>query len=220
MSSDYSFISKDLNNYLHRISANELDILGQLREETAKLPESVMQISPLQGQFISLIVKSMNVEKALEIGVFTGYSSLCIALALPENGKLIACDIDEKWTSIASRYWKAANVDRKVELKLAPAVESLNALLQSGEEGTFDFAFIDADKESYEIYYEKSLALLRTGGMIMVDNVLWGGNVFDPTHTDASTEAIRKFNEARKQDQRVEISVLPIGDGVTLIRKL
>jgi predicted O-methyltransferase YrrM len=220
MSSDYRIINEEVSRYLLHISLRESDLLKKLREETSKLPRSVMQISPLQGQFMSLILKSIRLNKALEIGVFTGYSSLCIAMALPDNGRLVACDINEEWTAIARRYWKAADVEHKIELRLAPAVDTLNALLDDGQRDSFDFAFIDADKESYEIYYEKTLALLRPGGMMMVDNALWKGYVSDPENTDLETHCIREFNQNRKTDMRVEISLIPVGDGIMLIRKL
>jgi len=219
MASDYRIVNEEVFKYIQSVSLRESDLLSKLREETEKLPESVMQISPLQGQFMSLILKSIRAEKALELGVFTGYSSLCIAMALPDDGKLIACDISEEWTAIARRYWKAANVDHKVDLKLAPAVVTLDELLQEGQQNSFDFAFIDADKENYEIYYEKTLALMRPGGMIMVDNVLWKRHVFDPKNMDVETQFIREFNQNRKFDKRVEISLIPVGDGITLIRK-
>jgi len=220
MSSNYRIVNEKVFNYIQSVSLRESDLLGKLREETAKLPRAVMQISPLQGQFMSLILKSIRAEKALEIGVFTGYSSLCTAMALPDHGKLIACDISEEWTAVARRYWKAANVEHKIDLKLAPAVVTLDKLLQEGQQNSFDFAFIDADKENYEIYYEKTLALMRPGGMIMVDNVLWKRYVFDPENTDVETLFIREFNQKRKFDKRVEISLIPVGDGITLIRKL
>ncbi len=220
MASDYRIVDKKISNYIEDVSLRESSLLCKLREETAKLPRAVMQISPLQGQFMSLILKSIGAEKALEVGVFTGYSSVCIATALPEHGKLIACDINEEWTSIAQKYWQDANIAHKIELRLAPAAKTLDDLLREGHSDSFDFAFIDADKESYETYYEKTLRLIRPGGMIMVDNVLWKGYVFDADNHDEETKFIRTFNENRKTDPRVEISLIPVGDGITLIRKL
>ena len=219
MASNYRIVNQDVYTYIQSVSAVEPDTLRQLREETAQLPRAAMQISPLQGQFMSLILKSINAQTALEIGVFTGYSSLCIAMALPDQGRLVACDISEEWTAVARRYWKAAAIDHKIDLRLAPAVDTLDALLREGRQDAFDFVFIDANKDGYEAYYEKSLALLRPGGMMMVDNVLWKGYVFDPDNRDEETRFIRQFNQNRKGDQRVEISMIPVGDGITLVRK-
>ncbi len=220
MSSDYRIVHENVFKYIQSVSPQELPLLQQLRAETALLPRAVMQINPLQGQFMALIVKSINAVKALEIGVFTGYSSVCIAGALPDHGSLVACDISEEWTNVAKRYWKAAQVEHKVDLRLGPARETLDRMLHNGQRGSFDFAFIDADKELYETYYEQTLALLRPGGMMMVDNVLWKGYVFTPENTEVETECIREFNRRRREDPRVEISMIPVGDGITLIRKL
>ncbi len=219
MASDYRIINDTLFQYIESVSPVEPDLLNRLRQETSELPRGVMQIHPLQGQFMTLLIKSINAVKAIEIGVFTGYSSLCIAEALPEHGMLVACDISKEWTTIAQRYWEAAKIEHKVDLKIAPAVDSLDALLADGHADTFDFVFIDADKESYEHYYERSLRLLRPGGVIMVDNVLWKGLVLDPSHNDIETQCIREFNTKRKHDSRVDVSLLPVGDGVTLLRK-
>ncbi|MBT8339569.1 MAG: SAM-dependent methyltransferase [Desulfatitalea sp.] len=219
MSSTNRVIDTDLSDYLTAVSLREPDLLKKLRAETAAYPNAVMQITPLQGQFISFLIKAICAEKAIEIGVFTGYSSLCIATALPHHGRLVACDINPKWTAVARRYWQAADVAHKIQLRIAPAIETLTMLLDDGQCGTYDFAFIDADKESYEAYYESALALLRPGGLMMVDNVLWKGYVFDPSHTDSETVAIRQFNQNRHQDRRVDISLLPIADGITLVRK-
>lgn len=208
-----------LYDYLLSVSLREPEILKQLREETADHPWVRMQIAPEQGQFMSLLVELIGATKALEIGVFTGYSSLSVALALPTDGQLIACDINQDFTAIACRYWVLAGVADKIDLHLAPALETLDALLESGQAGTFDFVFIDADKTNYGAYYEQSLQLLRVGGLMLVDNVLWGGSVLNTYTEDADTLAIQMFNKNVFQDQRVSISLVPIGDGLTLIRK-
>jgi len=210
-----------LYEYLVSLSVREPELLARLREETAERTgdRRNMQISPEQGQFMGLLAKLTGTRKALEVGVFTGYSSLSVALALPPDGRLVACDVSEEWTSIARRYWQEAGVADKIQLELAPAVETLDALIANGEAGTFDFAFIDADKGNYDTYYERALELIRTGGLIAVDNTLWSGKVADPTVTDADTEAIRAFNEKLHGDERVDLSVLPIADGVSLARK-
>ncbi|HAG82292.1 MAG TPA: SAM-dependent methyltransferase [Cyanobacteria bacterium UBA12227] len=212
-------LDKQLYDYLLSVSLREPDILHQLREETAHHPYGVMQIAPEQGQFMALLVQLLGARKTLEIGVFTGYSSLAIALALPSDGKIVACDVSEDYTTIARRYWEMAGVAHKVDLQLAPALETLDKLLATGEAETFDFAFIDADKENYEGYYERSLQLIRPGGLIMIDNVLWSGRVVDSQVQDESTQAIRNFNEKLHQDQRVILSLVPIADGLTLALK-
>jgi len=212
-------LSPQLHDYLISVSVREPELLTQLREETAKLPMSQMQIAPEQGQFMALLVQLMGVTKALEVGVFTGYSSLIVALALPKNGKLVACDVDEDYTSIARRYWEKAGVSEKIDLHLAPALETLDRLLEDGQAETFDFAFIDADKRNYPNYYEKSLQLVRPGGLIAVDNVLWSGQVADPEDMDKRTEAIREFNQKIHEDDRVTLSLVPIADGLTLALK-
>jgi caffeoyl-CoA O-methyltransferase len=178
-----------------------------------------MQIAPEQGQFMQLLVELIGAKKTLEVGVFTGYSSLAVALALPPDGKVIACDISEQFTSIAREYWKEAGVANKIELNLAPAVKTLERLVAEGQQGTFDFAFIDADKANYDRYYESSLVLLRRGGLIAIDNVLWHSRVIDPSTNDEDTIAIRAINEKLHTDERVTLSLIPIGDGLTLARK-
>jgi predicted O-methyltransferase YrrM len=190
-----------------------------LREETAQLAQRAMQISPEQGQFMALLARLTGARRCLEVGVFTGYSSLATALALPDDGRIVACDVSEEWTSVARRYWQRAGVDHKIDLRLAPASETLDALLAAGNGGTFDFAFIDADKTGYLAYYERALALLRTGGLALIDNTLWSGRVADPEVADADTVALRHFNEVLHRDERVDLSLLPIGDGLTLARK-
>ena len=206
--------------YLVDHSVRDQPVLKALRAETAKLPMSMMQISAEQGQFMALLVKLIGARRTIEVGTFTGYSALVVAQALPPNGKVIACDVSEEFTAIARRYWKKAKVDRKIDLRLAPAIETLDKLLAAGEAGRFDFAFIDADKNNYGAYYERCLKLLRKGGLIAVDNVLWGGEVANPAKTDKDTSAIRALNKKLKGDKRVDISMVPIGDGLTLARKL
>lgn len=212
-------LDTQLYQYLLSVSLRECDILRHLRQETASHPYATMQIAPEQGQFMALLVELIGARKTLEIGVFTGYSSLCVAFALPEDGKIIACDVSEEFTSVARRYWQAAKVEQKIDLRIAPALETLDELLAQGEAESFDFAFIDADKENYQNYYERSLQLIRPGGLIAIDNVLWGGKVADNTIQDKNTQAIREFNQKLQQDQRVSLSVVPIADGLTLARK-
>lgn len=208
-----------LYEYLLSVSLREPEILQQLRQETATLPMAQMQIAPEQGQFMALLVELLGVKKALEVGVFTGYSSLCVALAMPPDGKIIACDVSEEYTAIARRYWQQAGVADKIELHLAPALETLDQLLADGQANSFDFAFIDADKINYEPYYERSLQLVRPGGLIAVDNVLWSGRVANPNTDAPSTKTIQAFNAKLHQDERVSISLVPIADGLTLARK-
>lgn len=211
-------LSDALCVYLRQHSLRETPLLARLREETARDPMARMQIAPEQGQFMQMLVKLIGARRCIEVGVFTGYSSLCTALALPDDGYLLACDIDEKWTAIARRYWEEAGVAHKIELKLAPALDTLDAELNSGRD-CYDFAFIDADKENYLNYYERCLGLLRPGGLIAVDNVLWNGRVADPSDQSVDTVAIRAFNEFVQQDARVDLSLVPIADGLTLARK-
>ena len=208
-----------LYNYLLKNSVREHPVLAMLRAETAKLPQAQMQISPEQGQFMSFLVKLMGAKKTLELGTFTGYSALTVALALPKEGKVIACDISDQFVELAHQHWERAYVSNKVELKIAPASDSLAALIQAGESNSFDFIFIDADKMNYAHYYEQSLILLRPGGIIAVDNVLWGGAVADPHDTTNSTQALQAFNEKLYYDERIELSMVPIGDGLTLALK-
>jgi predicted O-methyltransferase YrrM len=212
-------LERHLYDYLLAVSLREPDILTQLRHETAQLLMDQMQISPEQGQFMALLVKLLGAKKTLEVGVFTGYSSLVTALALPADGKIIACDVSEEFTSIARRYWEKAGIADKIDLRIAPALETLDNLLATWETESFDFAFIDADKGNYENYYERSLQLIRPGGLIAVDNVLWSGKVADSKVQDNQTKKIRAFNQKLHQDSRVTLSVVPIGDGLTLARK-
>lgn len=208
-----------LHDYLLGASLREPELLRRLREETVKMPQSSMQIAPEQGQFMALLAELIGAKNAIEIGTFTGYSSMWVASVLPEGGKLIACDVSEQWTAIARRYWQEAGLEQKVDLRLAPAIETLDALLAEGREGTFDFVFIDADKTNYDNYYERTLRLLRAGGLIAVDNTLWDGKVADPDVQDPDTVAIRALNEKVRDDARVTASLVPIGDGVLLARK-
>ncbi len=208
-----------LNDYFLKVSLREADILRRLREETAATPEAQMQIAPEQGQFMALLVELIGARRTIEVGVFTGYSSLAVALALPADGHIVACDVSEAWTAIARRYWAEAGVAHKIELRLAPALETLDSLIAAGEAGTYDFAFIDAEKTEYADYYERLLRLLRPGGLVAVDNVLWSGSVADPERNDDETNAIRAFNEKLKGDERVTLSMVPIADGLTLARK-
>lgn len=212
-------LTPELYEYLKNNSLHEPEVLQQLRAQTHKMSMSQMQISPEQGQFMRLLIELLNAKKTLDIGVFTGYSSLSVALALPKDGKIIACDMNVEWTKIAKRFWELAGVSDKIELKLAPATETLQALIDNGESNTFDFAFIDADKANYPTYYEQSLILLRPGGLIAIDNVLWSGKVANPAITDRDTAIIRDLNAKIHQDSRVSMSLLPIGDGLTLARK-
>ena len=193
--------------------------MRRLREETASMEQANMQIGPEQGQFMALLVELIGARSVLEVGTFTGYSALAMAVALPENGALVACDVSEEWTAIGRRYWEEAGVGHKIELRLAPALETLDALLAEGRAGTFDFAFIDADKEGYDAYYERALELVRLGGLIALDNTLWEGKVADPAATDVDTEAIRAINAKLVLDERVTLSLIPVGDGLTLARK-
>jgi predicted O-methyltransferase YrrM len=219
MSSTTLGLEDTLLAYLRNHSLREPEVLKQLREETLKLPLGVMQVSPEQGQFMALLVRITGATRIVEIGTFTGYSSLVMALALPDSGKLITCDISEDYTNTARQYWQKAGVADRIELKLAPALETLDALLASGQTGTFDMAFIDADKTEYIGYYERCLQLLNSGGLILVDNVLWGGRVARSEVEDSDTNTLRQFNDLLHQDERIGLSMLPVGDGLTIARK-
>ena len=212
-------LEQNLYDYLLSVSLREPTILSKLRQETAQLPMSQMQISPEQGQFMALLVKLIGAKKTLEVGVFTGYSSLVVALALPTDGKIVACDVSEEFTSIARRYWQEAGVADKIDLHIAPALETLGHLLTTGEAGTFDFAFIDADKGNYDNYYEQCLKLIRPGGLIAIDNVLWSGRVADTEIQDNQTNKIRDLNRKLHEDSRITLSLVPIADGLTLAIK-
>jgi caffeoyl-CoA O-methyltransferase len=212
-------LSDALYDYLLSVSLREPPLLSRLREETAALPHAGMQISPEQGQFMALLAELVGARRVLEVGTFTGYSALVVALALPADGRIITCDVDEEMTAIARRYWAEGGVADKIDLRLGPAVDTLDALLSDGGADTFDFAFVDADKENYDAYYERALALLRQGGLMVIDNVLWSGAVADPNQKDADTNAIRALNAKLHGDQRVSLSLLPVSDGITLARK-
>jgi predicted O-methyltransferase YrrM len=212
-------LTDEVHDYLLRVSLREPDVLRELREETARLERSEMQIGPEQGQLMALLVELIGARRTLEIGTFTGYSALAVALALPPEGRVLACDVSEEWTSVGRRYWKKAGVADKIDLRLGPAVDTLRGLLAEGRHDQFDFAFIDADKASYDAYYELCLQLVRPGGLIAVDNVLWSGKVADMSVTDADTEAIRRLNAKLAVDERVTLSLVPIGDGLTLARR-
>ena len=220
MSTATIILDEKLREYLLNVSVKESEILRELREETAQMEYSAMQISPEQGAFMSFLVELIQAKRTLEIGVFTGYSALVVAMALSEDGIVTACDVSEEWANVGMKYWKKAQVEDKIDLRIAPALKTLDQLLSEGKQGTYDFAFIDADKIEYQGYFDKSLELLRIGGLIAIDNVLWGGSVIDDSIQDSSTKAIRNFNENLSSDPRVSISMVPIGDGLTLACKL
>lgn len=208
-----------LYRYLLDHSLREPEVMRRLRAETATMPLSIMQIAPEQGQFMALLAQLMNARRCIEIGTFTGYSALAVARALPADGRIIACDVNETTTAVARRYWQEAGVADKIDLRLAPAVDTLDALIAAGEAESFDFVFIDADKTNYDSYYERALTLLRPGGLIVVDNVLWGGAVTDDSQDDDDTKAIRALNDKVAEDQRVSCCMLPVGDGLMLAIK-
>jgi caffeoyl-CoA O-methyltransferase len=219
MSRDTLGVSGAVLDYIRRIGTREDSDLKALREETAMHPLAVMQISPEQGQLMMLLVELIGAKKTLEIGTFTGYSAMCVAKAMGPSGQVVALDVSEEFTAIARRHWAKAGIADRIDLRLGPAKDSLARMESSGDAGTFDFAFIDANKSDYESYYESALVLLRPGGLIAVDNVLWSGSVIDPTNTTPDTVGIRKLNEKIANDARVTISLVPIGDGLTLARK-
>ena len=219
MSSKTYQLDEAVHDYLLSTTIRDLEILHRLRKETAQMPSGGMQISPEQGQFMQFLIKALNAKRALEIGTFTGYSSLTVALALPEDGQLVACDVSEEYTSVARRYWEEAGVAGKIDLRLGPGMESLQTMVDNGERESFDFAFIDADKQNYPHYYELCLQLVRPGGVIAIDNTLWGGRVADESHQDESVRMIRLLNERIRNDTRVDMSLVPIGDGVMLACK-
>jgi predicted O-methyltransferase YrrM len=212
-------LTETLYDYLLAVSLREPQVLRALREETLRMSQRSMQISPEQGQFMALLTRLAGATRCLEIGVFTGYSSLVTALALPDDGRIVACDVSEEWTAVARRYWREAGVEHKIDLRLAPARQTLDELLAAGEAGRYDLAFIDADKTGYRDYYERCLRLLRPARFVVVDNTLWSGRVADPAVDDADTRALRDFNERLHRDERVDLSLVPIGDGLTLARK-
>ena len=209
-----------LAEYIRSVSLKEPDVLRRLRGETAQLPDFQMQISPEQGQFFRFLIHATAAKRCLEVGVFTGYSSISVALALPDDGHITACDVSAEWTNIARRYWREAGVERKIELHLAPALETLDSLIADGRAGSYDFAFIDADKPNYPHYWEKCLVLVRQGGVITVDNVLWSGKVADESVNDESTRILRDFNRKVSVDPRVDATLLAMRDGISLAYKL
>lgn len=219
MSAKLPRLTPALYDYILANWLRDSDVKRRLREETARLPRGGMQISPDQGQFMATLAIALGVRRAIEIGTFTGYSALSLAEALPPDGTLIACDRSEEWTAIARRYWREAGVADRIELRLGDAVDTLHALLGAGQAGTFDLAFIDADKTSYDRYYEACLLLLRKGGVLLIDNVLWGGTVADPKETGADAVALRELNAKLHADRRIDLALVPIGDGLTLCRK-
>ncbi len=209
-------ITEPLTEYLLEVGTREPEVLRRLRDETAPLAQSNMQIGPDQGAFMAMLVRLMDAYRCLEIGTFTGYSSTAVGLALPPHGRMVCCDVSQEWTDIARRYWAEAGLADRIELRLAPAAETLEALVAEGAE--FDFAFIDADKAGYDTYYEHCLRLVRSGGLITIDNVLWSGRVADPSENDPDTTAIRALNAKIAADERVNAVIVPIGDGLTLAR--
>lgn len=208
-----------LYDYLKSVSLREHPVSEALRHRTATYPMGEMQIAPEQGQFMALLVKLAQVQKALELGVFTGYSTLAVALALPPDGRLVACDVSEEHTAIAREFWAKAGVSHKIDLRIGPALDTLQLLVAAEETNTFDFAFIDADKANYDAYYEQVLQLVRPGGLIAIDNVLWSGRVADATITDSRTQRMRDFNQKLYEDARIDLSLVPIADGLTLALK-
>lgn len=219
MSTRNAYISEQLYDYLLQNSLREDPILSELRTRTAELPNAGMQISPDQGQFMALLAKTMGAKKCLEVGVFTGYSSSVVAKALPDDGKIVACDVSEEYTAIAREFWQKANISHKIDLKIGPAVKTLDQLIAQGNENSFDMAFIDADKDNYDTYYESALKLVRQNGLILIDNVLWGGRAADPEHNEETTRIIRTLNAKLQKDDRIDVSLLSIGDGLTIARK-
>jgi caffeoyl-CoA O-methyltransferase len=219
MGRDNNLIDPAAIEYILKNSVREPDILARLREETASHPNARYQIPPEQGQFLQLLIRMMGARRTLEVGVFTGYSSLAVALALPPDGRIVACDISEEFTSIARRYWAEAGVSGKIDLRIAPAADTLDGLIQSGQSGTFDFAFIDADKIGYPRYYEQCLALIRPGGLIALDNMLFSGRVIDESDHTGDAVALRRINRQIHHDDRVDALLMPFADGLTLALK-
>lgn len=208
-----------LYDYYQRVAVREPDILRRLRETTMAMPHGGMQISPEQGQLMGLLVRLTGARRAIELGTFTGYSALSVVMAMPPDGRLIACDTSQEWTDVARRFWREAGVEDRIDLRLGKAVATLDALIGEGGAGSFDFIFIDADKKNYDAYYERALVLLRPGGLIGLDNTLWSGRLIDADNKDPATEALRALNQKIHDDQRVDLAMLPIGDGLTLVRK-
>lgn len=219
MSREPTPVNKALYDYIVRVGVPEIPAQTALRERTAELAEANMQVSADEGAFLAMLVRLTSAKRIVEVGTFTGYSALAMALALPEDGMIIACDVSQEWTSIGQEFWKQAGVSDRIDLRIAHATETLAALVAAGQSGSFDMAFIDADKENYEVYYEHCLALMRPGGLICVDNVLWGGSVLRADDEREATQAIRAFNTARATDDRVDRVLITVGDGVSMLRK-
>lgn len=219
MASRNAFLPDDIQRYIEATTLRDEPVLRDLRAETAKMPHAGMQTGADQVQFLQLLARLIGARRCIEVGVFTGYSALGVALALPDDGKIIACDVSEEYTAVARRYWERAGVSGKIDLYLAPATQTLDDLIRAGEEGRFDFVYIDADKTGYDAYYERCLRLLRANGLITIDNVLWSGEVAKPGRTDEDTLALRALNEKIGRDARVDATLLPIGDGLMVVRK-
>lgn len=212
-------LSDDLAAYVVEVGTREPDVLARLRRETAALPQHGMQIAPEEGAFLAFLVELTGARRCIEVGTFTGYSSLAVALALPEDGRIVCCDVSEEWTSLARRFWDEAGVANRIDLRIAPAAETLDRLLGDGEQDGYDFAFVDADKAGYDGYYERLLRLVRPGGLIAFDNTLWGGEVLDRDATDGDTRALQALNTKLAGDDRITLCLLPVADGVTLARR-
>ncbi len=212
-------LTDTLYDYLLNHSLRETEVQTRLREATRDMPEANMQIAPEQGQFMALLVELLGAKRLLEIGTFTGYSTLCMAQALPAEGRVVTCDVSREWTGMGASYWKEAGVLERIDLRIGPALETLDTMLEGGEADCFDLVFVDADKENYLNYYERSLRLVRPGGLVLFDNVLWDGDVADPDKQDADTQAIRALNQTLHNDQRVSLSMVPIGDGLSMVRR-
>jgi len=212
-------LPEELHTYLLDVGVREPDLLRQLRAETAAMPEHDMQIAPEQGALMALLVELTGARRCLEVGTFTGYSSLSVALALPADGRLVCIDLSREWTDVARRYWAQAGVADKIELRLGPALDTLDAMVAEGQAGTFDFAFLDADKDNYPAYADRLLTLLRRGGLMAIDNVFWGGEVAQPEVDNVSVRGIRELNRILASDERISLSMVPIADGLTLARK-
>jgi predicted O-methyltransferase YrrM len=219
MSSKNDYIPEEVSDYILANTLRDRPELKALRDETENVPMSIMQIAPDQGQFMALLVNLIGAKRAIEVGTFTGYSALMVAEALPDDGKLVACDIDDEMPSIGRKHWEKNGVADKIDLRIGPAVDTLDAMIAAGESGTYDIAFIDADKENYGLYYERCLDLLRVRGLILIDNVLWGGRVADATQQDESTVAIRELTTKMQADERVDFSLIPVGDGLSFAVK-
>jgi predicted O-methyltransferase YrrM len=212
-------MSDELHAYLLEVGVREPEVLRRLREETNALPQHDMQIAPEQGAFMTMLVSLVGARRCIEVGTFTGYSSTAVALGLPADGSLLCCDVSTEWTDVARRYWAEAGVDDKIELRIGPAVETLDDLIAAGDRDSYDFAFVDADKGGYGAYYDRLLQLVRPGGVIAFDNVLYGGDVLRPDSDDENLATVQRLNRTLATDDRVDISMLPLADGLTLARK-